>query len=122
MHIPNIASIYHIMTRFKIHLLFIALLVGGLVACDNTDKFPPTSDPDEQTGDIEAWLTIGNESLLLGKQALDLSREQGDFTILLDSTVSYQSMDGFGAALTGSSAYLINKMKKENRKALLEDL
>lgn len=68
------------------------------------------------------WLTTNNEVYLLGKQAfINFSRDITDFSIVLDSTSTYQSIDGFGAALTGSSAYLINQLSAENRKRL-EDL
>ncbi|MDL4840226.1 glycoside hydrolase family 30 protein [Aquibacillus rhizosphaerae] len=44
-------------------------------------------------------------------------------TIQVDPNVEFQTMDGFGAAITGSSAYLINnKIKAQQREVLLDDL
>lgn len=107
---------------FPVHLLALSLL---LVGCDK----PGTSDPDpdpvvkDTIGPVHVWQTTGNEVHLLDQQAsVDFSREIGDFTIVLDTTTTYQAMDGFGAALTGSSAYLINKLSAPARAALLTDL
>lgn len=108
--------------RITYSIFLLVLIAAMFTACDNNSTQPPTTKPDDPVGDVEAWLTIGNESMLMGKQALDFSKDLGDFTIILDSTVTYQTIDGFGAALTGSSAYLINKLSKENRQILLEDL
>lgn len=108
--------------RITYSILLLVLVIAMFTACDNNSTKPPTPKPEDPVGDVEAWLTIGNESMLMGKQAIDFSKDLGDFTIILDSTVTYQTIDGFGAALTGSSAYLINKLSKENRQILLEDL
>jgi len=44
-------------------------------------------------------------------------------TIDIDDTVKYQEMDGFGASLTESSAWLIcNSLTQQQRQALMEDL
>src|SRR5690606_12250778 len=43
-------------------------------------------------------------------------------TIEIDSTQSYQSIDGFGYTLTGGSAYLINKLQASQKDALLKEL
>ncbi len=46
-----------------------------------------------------------------------------DIDVHVDDQVSYQTMEGFGAALTGSSAWLLmNKLTPEARKTLLESL
>lgn len=96
-----------------------------LVSCDK----PGTSDPDPEpvvvdtVGPVHVWQTTGNEVHLLDQLAsVAFSREIGDFTIVLDTTTTYQTIDGFGAALTGSSAYLINKLSAPARASLLTDL
>ncbi len=74
-------------------------------------------------GDVDVWLTSGNEIFLLREQnGVDFSRELGDFTITIDSTQSYQSIDGFGAALTGSSAFLLKNLTADRRDSILHDL
>ncbi|MEJ0105224.1 MAG: hypothetical protein WDO19_22875 [Bacteroidota bacterium] len=43
-------------------------------------------------------------------------------SIIVDSTGTYQSIDGFGACLTGGSAYLINKLPLPAKDSLLKEL
>lgn len=107
----------------KIALSLVTILV--FLACKHTPKDepnPPTPTTDT-IGDVSLWLTTGNEVHLIKRQpALKFSKELGDFTIVLDSTETFQHMDGFGAALTGSSAFLLQQMNASNRQKLLEDL
>jgi len=100
--------------------LFVAF---AFISCKDSEVIIPDPDPVDSIGDVSVWLTSGNEVFLMKKQtSVDFSRDLGDFTVLLDTTTTYQVMDGFGAALTGSSAYLINQMKAADRAKLLEDL
>ncbi len=96
-----------------------------LYSCKDPAVINPEPDPQgiDSTGDVRVRLTTGNEVYLLSEQSsINFSRDIGDFTIVVDTTTSYQYIDGFGAALTGSSAYLINKLSSENRTRLLNDL
>jgi glucosylceramidase len=87
-------------------------------------------DPDasESIGtEVEFWMTQGNQAVLFEKQEDDLvfgygSESSSDITIEVDTTTSYQEMDGFGFALTGGSAQVINQMDDQERDALLEEL
>ena len=111
------------MNKLRLVLLsgVLFLLAYGCKDNDSPGETPGTETPD--TGSIQCWLTTDTEAFLLAKQkSLDFSNQIGDFSIQLDTAVSYQSMDGFGAALTGSSAYLINNLSAENRSKLLTDL
>jgi glucosylceramidase len=74
---------------------------------------------------IETWLTKGDQSMLLQKQSTNLVFSKGTAgfpTITVDSATGYQSVDGFGYTLTGSSAYHINRMSAASRSALLAEL
>jgi len=93
-------------------------------SCKDTNVKPDT-DPQsvDTSGDVRVWQTSGNEVQLLSQlSSIRFSRDIGDFTIVLDTTVTFQYIDGFGAALTGSSAFLINQMNTTAREALLTDL
>ncbi len=106
-------------------LLFLSLFLFSFISCDRNSKADPKPDnkPTVISGDVSVWLTTNNEVHLMTQQnSLNFSKDIGDFTIVLDSTISYQNIDGFGAALTGSSAYLIRNMSEEKRAALLNDL
>ena len=71
------------------------------------------------------WLTRGDQSALLQKQTdiLSFGTTANSFpNIDIDSTTAYQSVDGFGYTLTGSSAYLIRRMGTAESAALLNEL
>ena len=71
------------------------------------------------------WLTKGDKSALLEKQTTVLRFEtaaNSHPTIEVDSTRSYQVMDGFGYTLTQGSAYLMSRMSASERAALIQEL
>lgn len=77
------------------------------------------------SSDVAFWLTKADRSSLLQKQniSLNFSVASNQYnTITIDTTQTYQSIDGFGFALTGGSAYLINRLPATDRDALLKEL
>ena len=92
--------------------LFLLWAFIFFTGCKHSGDEPvPTPTPQDSVGDVSVWLTTGNESCLLKKMApINFSRDFADFTIVIDTTTTYQYIDGFGAALTGSSAHLIHQM------------
>ena len=70
------------------------------------------------------WLTTANQSALFQPQpALPFVHASNSFpTIAVDAGQHFQSMDGFGFALTGGSAYLINRLPTTEKEALLRHL
>jgi len=75
--------------------------------------------------DISCWLTKPDKSALLLKQtgSLIFSAAANQYpTIIIDTTATYQGIDGFGFALTGGSAYMINNLTSATRGELLEEL
>ena len=81
--------------------------------------------PAGNTYDAEVWLTKSDQSSLLQKQAelLHFGTSSNSSPFLdVDSTRSYQAMDGFGYTLTGGSAYLINRMPANEKSTLLQEL
>lgn len=76
--------------------------------------------------DVAMWMTNANQSALFQKQniALDFStgNSNSNTTINVDTTITYQSIDGFGFCLTGGSATLINSLAASQQNALLQDL
>lgn len=74
---------------------------------------------------VEVWLTTADGSARLEQQPSLHFGEQAatDDTIIVDASVSYQSMVGVGAAITDASAFLIqNKLNESQRASLLADL
>jgi glucosylceramidase len=93
----------------------------------NNDPVPPPPPPPPPvlTNDVEMWLTKGDQSALLQKQTdiLSFGTTANSFpNIDIDSATAYQSVDGFGYTLTGSSAYLIRRMGTAASAALLNEL
>ncbi|MCX6317824.1 MAG: glucosylceramidase [Bacteroidetes bacterium] len=85
----------------------------------------PTPAPTPAAGTITVWMTKGDKSALLQKQTSLLAFNTVSNTnpnVDVDSTITYQSVDGFGYTLTGGSAYLINRLPSSQRTALLQEL
>lgn len=81
---------------------------------------------EEQTEKADLWLTTLDKNSLLEKQEVDLVEKQKDsmnvVEVVIDTTTTYQEMDGFGYTLTGGSAMHINQMKDSAQTALLQEL
>lgn len=101
-------------------------------ACKKT-KSAQSSDPIKEdpkppvpfTTDVEFWLTDGNQASLFQKQQVSLNfttTQNGNPTILVDDQKSYQTIDGFGFALTGGSANLIHALPEKTQDDLIHDL
>lgn len=113
------------MNKITKYLALVTASILILSSCKDPVVVNPDPNPQQidTIGDVSAWLTTDNEVHLLDRlSSIDFSKEIGDFTIVLDTASSYQYIDGFGAALTGSSAYLINQLNSADRNRLLSDL
>ncbi|MDX1931948.1 MAG: glycoside hydrolase family 30 beta sandwich domain-containing protein [Capsulimonadales bacterium] len=70
----------------------------------------------------QAWQTTPDRKMLLAPLPLrDSASATGD-PLTIDDTRLGQTMDGFGASLTDSSAYVISRLPAARRDALLRDL
>jgi glucosylceramidase len=75
--------------------------------------------------DVSLWLTNPDRSALFQLQAPPIPFTTAPATtqiIDVDSNKTYQTIDGFGFALTGGSAQLIQHMDPAKRAALLQEL
>jgi len=91
------------------------------VTIKNDDVF----NPNPVRSDIAYWLTKPDKSVLLQKQniSLNFSASENQYpAILVDTSSTYQQIDGFGFAMTGGSAYLINNLTAVTRNTLLNEL
>ena len=82
-----------------------------------------TSTP-ETKSDVTFWLTNSDKTVLFQKQNLPLNfsiDNQGISTITIDTTQTYQTIDGFGFALTGGSATLLNSLDETPKTQLLKE-
>jgi glucosylceramidase len=75
--------------------------------------------------DVSLWLTNPDKSALFQLQSPPIPFSKSEATnqvITVDDKKTYQTMDGFGFALTGGSAQLISHMDGASRAALLQNL
>lgn len=75
--------------------------------------------------EADCWLTRADRSALFVKQQRGLVFDQkktGNPTIVVNDRETFQSMDGFGFALTGGSAQHMIRMSAKARAALLQEL
>ena len=119
-------------SHHRVALIFVVLLVlftlGALYA-PSFEQTPVVSrvvtSMQPAMPAIEVWLSTENRQLQLASQpdmAMHL-REQQAADIIIDTHTTYQTMAGFGAALTDSSAWLLqNKLNPLQRDALLQEL
>lgn len=103
-------------------ILFITVLA---LSCSSSDPDNPGTDPNPGTTDktIDVYITNRTSGQKLEKQgSIAFSKDISNLTIRLDTTGVQQEIEGFGAALTGSSAYLIKNMDAAGRADLLKKL
>jgi len=120
------------LTRMAVCVAFVSLVScaksagstasgGGTTPPVDTTKSPVVAVPT----DVNFWLTNGDQSVLFTRQNVGLifsTTANQNPSIAVDSTQQYQTIDGFGFALTGGSATLLNQMAPTDRKALLSEL
>ena len=106
-------------------LLFILMSSNS---CEDSDKKiieTPIEDGNgnEKESDIDLFVTTANKSMLFEKVPVVFSEKDNmsPYTIKLDPSVTFQQIDGFGAAFTGSTCYNLMQMPANIRKELLEE-
>ncbi len=108
----------------------IALLTGFVAGCSPSPTPSPSptvaqSPTPEAPVPVKVWLTSTDKSRLLEPQP-DIAfgpDAGGDSVIYVNENNQYQQMDGFGAAMTDSSAWLIyTQMPEAQRKAVMSKL
>lgn len=113
----------------KNNILLLSILLAASLSlyasCSKSGNNPNPVDPPVNIPNATAWVTNGDGSVLLTQQAATLpfgKINNTNYNIEVDSSTSFQTVDGFGYTLTGSSAMLINNMPVTQRDALLNDL
>jgi glucosylceramidase len=110
--------------------VLIAVIIGWLcINADCSSKKQPEPPPDPTfppgTSGITAWITTGDRTNLLQKQSSLIPFTPATNTnpiVEVDSTITYQTVDGFGYTLTGGSAYHINRLSAAQKTSLLQEL
>lgn len=104
----------------------LVILAAMLLGCRDKEQ-PPAPDPPKpsDSGKASVWLTRGDKTRLLTKEAdLAVTAQPGGWPeIAVDTAIILQQIEGFGAALTGSSAWLFrNKLSDGARQTLFTKL
>lgn len=71
---------------------------------------------------VESWETTNDKTMLLSKKDIVEAGNDGAEIININAAKKYQSVDGFGFALTGGSAQHIIRMSAPERSKLLNEL
>lgn len=95
--------------------IYLVVILAGLMSCT----------VERESTIIQSWITIPDRTKLLTQEP-DLvfgATVASDLLIEVDTSRVYQSIDGFGFALTGGSAMLLKtKLDDADRSELLEEL
>lgn len=110
------------MKKVWFYLLAFSFLGFLMAGCSKDSDNEPSNEDTVTTGDVKVWVTTCNQLYLFEKQSTSFTDEVAPFTIRLDTLTRYQAIEGFGAALTGSSAYLLKQMDAATRSKLLTEL
>jgi glucosylceramidase len=113
----------------RLHFVISGFLLLGLLSLQSNcskDKGsnPGNNNPPPVGASLSSWTTNGDKSQLLQKQNdQNFGTVSNSYsTIEVDTTQTFQTVDGFGYALTGGSAYVINKLSSTDRSSLLQEL
>ncbi|WP_081212031.1 glycoside hydrolase family 30 protein [Salegentibacter sediminis] len=110
--------------------LILAFSVSLLnIQCSEDDPATPPPPPLKPGGEVigkaQLWTTNAAGTQLLEEMpTVDIYEEalSTEAELIIDRTEKYQEIEGFGAALTGSSAFLINELSSGKKSALIKDL
>ena len=112
----------------KINNMFLlSLITASLMGCASegavTTTAPTTPDtPATETKDVAVYTTTANRSKQMDAsfESFASGSNMSPSTITLSDDTKYQAMDGFGAAITGSTCYNLLKMTQANRTKFLK--
>lgn len=103
--------------------IFSLLLATSCIDYNTDSGF---SDDNEQNptenNEVRMWLTTQSKIYLNKELSIDYTNDITDVVVRIDPSTKYQTIDGFGGTLTGSSAYLLQQMSAEKRAQVLKDL
>jgi len=106
--------------KLTVLLLIAAGSIGSVLSSFAAPPPPPGGSP------VQVWLTNPTLNKWLSQQGnvtFQTRQSTNPLTIKVDHNIKYQQIEGFGAAMTDSSAWLIrNKLTTANRDALMGKL
>ncbi len=110
------------MTKLKLNAFSLTILIFTLQSCKAEVVNSPVVPP--KTADVQMNVTTANKSMLFSSIPLSFNTKPNmaiESTIYMNPSEKFQTIDGFGAAITGSSCYNLLKMTQANRTKLLKE-
>lgn len=109
----------------KIYTLLLTLLAAGAVCCACTksgdDNGGSDPDPVDVPSDVECYVTSANSAALFEKMPVNFAPvSMSQYKVTLDASKTFQTIDGFGPAMTGATCYNLLKMSTADRAAILK--
>ncbi len=110
------------LNKFVILIVFCTICFGSVPAHGKNGSEKNNISADK-SGKVTLYITTTDRSSDFEKKAFTPEAIPGNslITFVLDPETKYQEMDGFGAAVTGSSAYNLMQMKPSDRKKFLTE-
>lgn len=113
-------------TNFKLTNILLCSLMFIFLGCSaKSEEAPPSEDPKPPIlkGDVKLFVTTNTRSKDFEAATVDFGVKSNlsPSTITINPTERFQTMDGFGAAVTGSTSYNLMQMKAEDRRKFLEE-
>lgn len=112
-------------------IFFTAIFFFCMLGCSKSNSTGVTTNPGGGNTDtskkglpVSYWVTSGDQGQLLQKNTdINFSTKANSYPFIdVDSTQTFQTVDGFGFTLTGGSAAVINQMDVANKATLLQQL
>lgn len=97
-------------------------VLGLLASCAGSPLRREDGAAPRGSAHVEVWLTTSDHRDVLAPSAVRLEEARAAADIQVDARQRYQEMLGFGAAITDSSAWVIQRMAPEQREKLLREL
>jgi O-glycosyl hydrolase len=114
------------MAKLRVWALVAPALGASLAALPPAPPSAQAAPPPSRAGSpVEVWLSDVSDDTWLEKQAdvaFEAKQTSNPLAIKVDDSVQYQEITGFGAALTDSSAWVINELPAESRDDLMKNL
>lgn len=115
------------MTNTRVIIASTLVACAMMISCgDDNNNYPqpaPTPTPEIPTsGDVRVITTTSNRTKDLSESWIDFSKtdNMSPSTVRLIPEEEFQTMDGFGAAITGSTCFNLMRMSPEDRAEFLK--
>ncbi len=115
------------MTTIKVTIASLLALGAMMISCgsdkNDTPQPQPTTPEEPKTEDVRVLTTTSNRAKDLTESwtAFSTTDNMSPSTIKLNPEETFQTIDGFGAAITGSTAYNLLKMSDSDRAKFLKE-